>query len=144
MSDGAGNKHRVDNPFDGTTFESFKKFRGDILDKAAGKIAGAYSYADHLMGIDAGGPFGPAIAGGVGGARRQEEFMQRKKGSYALVTGDGNIEDRTLRDVLRGAGNVFPPGPGMLAVPTFQNGRAAWAYLEATFDRVPIHTECSA
>ena len=43
MSDGAGNKHRVDNPFDGTTFESFKKFRGDILDKAAGKMAGAYA-----------------------------------------------------------------------------------------------------
>ena len=35
--------------------------------------------------------------------------MQRKKGSYALVTGDGNIEDRTLRDVLRGAGNQCIP-----------------------------------
>ena len=51
---GDGNKFRVENPFDGLSADSYKKYIGDIQDKGAGKMLGSYTYTDHLLGVDMG------------------------------------------------------------------------------------------
>ena len=140
---GDGNKFRVENPFDGLSADSYKKYIGDIQDKGAGKMLGSYTYTDHLLGVDMGGPNGPGFPAAPPATRtkRIEEFEQRRKGSYSLMVGDGNIGDRTMRDVLRTTA-MAPLMPGAGAqVPCFQNGRATYVFLETQYDRAPIHSE---
>ena len=98
--------------------DDYDKWRERCLNAFTKSDERGWSLADHMLGLDEGGPAGPAIAAAGGAAaqlKAQHALRKRQKDSYALLT----------KHVLD-AGHVSEMSNGH-----FQNGRTAWLYLEA-------------
>ena len=94
--------------------DDYDKFRERALNAMASSDERGWSLADHLLGTDEGGPGGPPMPAGAGAAKALQAFRSRQKNSYKVLT--KHITD---------SGHLTE-----MANNHFQNGRAAWLYLE--------------
>ena len=94
--------------------DDYDKWRERALNAMATSDERGWSLADHLLGIDEGGPGGPPIPGGAAANKAQQAFRSRQKNAYKVLT----------KHVLD-AGHLTH-----MSNNTFQQGRAAWLYLE--------------
>ena len=60
-------------PWDGTPGDSYDKYEKRLLNHGSKTDDRGWSLSDHLMGVDEGGPAGPAIPGGAAGVSMQGE-----------------------------------------------------------------------
>ena len=94
--------------------DDYDKWRERCLNAMAKADERGWSRADHLLGIDEGGPAGPGIPGGAAGIKAQGLFRTRQKTSYKMIA----------KHVLDGDHITE------MTNTHFQNGHAAWLYLE--------------
>ena len=102
--------------------DDYDKWRQNALNAMATGDDRGWSLADHVLGIDEGGPAGPAIPGGAVGIKAQGLFRTRQKTSYKILT----------KHVLDGDHITE------MTNSHFQDGHAAWLYLENCCQR-PIN-----
>ena len=102
--------------------DDYDKWRQDALNAMASGDDRGWSLADHVLGIDEGGPAGPGIPGGAAGVKAAGLFRTRQKTSYKVLT----------KHVLDGDHITE------MTNSHFQDGHAAWLYLEASCQR-PIN-----
>ena len=95
--------------------DDYDKWRERALNAMATSDERGWSLADHLLGIDEGGPGGPPMPGGAAANKAQQAFRSRQKNAYKVLT----------KHVLD-AGHLTE-----MSNNNFQLGRAAWLYLEA-------------
>ena len=102
--------------------DDYDKWRQNALNAMATGDDRGWSLADHVLGIDEGGPAGPGLPAGAAGLKAAGLFRTRQKTSYKVLTKhvlDGDhITEKTNSH--------------------FQDGHAAWLYLEACCQR-PIN-----
>ena len=75
-------------PAQPTPGEDYDKFEERLLNAAASESDDrGWSLADHMLGIDEGGPAGPAIPGGGAAAQKaQASLRRRRKEAYGMLT----------------------------------------------------------
>ena len=66
--------------------DDYDKWRERCLNAFTKSDDRGWSLADHMLGIDEGGPAGPAIAAGAQVQKAQQALRKRQKDSYALLT----------------------------------------------------------
>ena len=66
--------------------DDYDKWRQDALNAMASGDDRGWSLADHVLGIDEGGPAGPGIPGGAAGVKAAGLFRTRQKTSYKVLT----------------------------------------------------------
>ena len=129
MGDKSKDEVRYDfTPWDGTPGPLYDKFDTALMNCASRSDDRGWSFADHLMGIDEGGPAGPAIAA-AGGAAAQAKattaFRKRQKESYGMLT--RHITNQDIVEALK--------------KDHFQDGHAAYNAVRAdgniAIDRLP-------
>ena len=99
--------------------DDYDKWRQDALNAMASGDDRGWSLADHVLGIDEGGPAGPGFPAGAAGVKAQGLFRTRQKTSYKVLT----------KHVLDGDHITE------MTNTHFQNGHQAWLYLEASCQR---------
>ena len=66
--------------------DDYDKWRQNALNAMASGDDRGWSLADHVLGIDEGGPAGPGIPGGAAGVKAAGLFRTRQKTSYKVLT----------------------------------------------------------
>ena len=109
-------------PYDGTPGEKFEKFEQDLMNAGAKADDRGFSYSDHFLGIDELGPAyaGPPPAGAAEVRKAGVAQRQRAKGSYRLLVQHLTHQDHLVQ----------------LKANHFQDGRAAWLYIQASCQRI--------
>ena len=79
-------KHDFD-PWDGTPGDSYDRFQERLLNACSKTDDRGWSFADHLNGIDEGGPAGVALppAATADGRKALAAFRKRQKESYGVI-----------------------------------------------------------
>ena len=103
-------------PWDGTPGDSYDKYEKRLLNYGSKTDDRGWSLSDHLMGVDEGGPAGPAIPGGAAGVRAAAARRKRQKESYGMQT--KHITSKIITDEMSRS--------------HFQRGRAAYLAVQAT------------
>ena len=104
-------------PYDCTPGDAFDAYEERLFNNLTSTDDRGYSLADHVLGIDEGGPAGPAMPGGAAGPKAIAARRKRQRSSYGVMV-------RHL------AGGTAGDHITHLKQNHFQDGRAAWLYLE--------------
>ena len=81
--------------------DDYDRWRQRALNAMANGDERGWSLADHVLGIDEGGPGGPGIPGGAAGIKAAGLFRTRQKTSYKILTKhvlDGGSRRATIPD----------------------------------------------
>ena len=112
-------------PYDCTPGDAFDAFEERLFNNCTATDDRGFSLADHLLGIDEGGPAGPAMpAGAAANAKAVAARRKRQRSSYGLLV-------RHL------AGGTSADHITHLKQNHFQDGMAAWLYLEGMCRAAP-------
>jgi hypothetical protein len=85
-------------PYNGTPGEEWEKFEERLLNAAADRTDDkGWSLADHFLGIDEGGPRGPAFPNGAPATAAQNAFRKRRKEAYGLLSRHILDDDQVTR-----------------------------------------------
>ena len=85
-------------PWDGTPGPLYDKFDTALMNCASRSDDRGWSYADHFMGIDEGGPAGPAIAAAGGAAAQAKATTAYRK--RQLVRAYGGEKTCTCSEII--------------------------------------------